>query len=195
MFLSTWEWIRLLGFLSYFYFTLSIVFGLLRKSPVIKSHNNLYFQLHQFSGWLGFFALVAHMILLIIDQYEPYKMIEILVPFSANYRPVLSALGSIALYLFLLVFFTSDFLMKKMGFSRWKKVHLLVFPAWILSLFHGLFIGTDSKNTFILLFYGMSVIIVVVLSLIRIISGEYKKKEALHNKKDIEKMSYSLRNE
>ena len=195
MFLSIWEWIRLLGFLSYFYFTLSIVFGLLRKSPSIKSNKNLYFQLHQLSGWLGLYAVLAHMILLIIDQYEPYKIAQILIPFSADYKPVLSALGSIAFYFFLLVFFTSDFLIKKMGFARWKKVHLLVLPAWVISLIHGILIGTDSKNIYVLLFYGMTAMLVAILSLIRVIGEEYKKKEAIQNKKEKAEKTYTLQNE
>ena len=52
MLTSTWEWIRLLGFLAYFYFTVSIVFGLLRKSTFVKSHKNLIYQVHQNAGWL-----------------------------------------------------------------------------------------------------------------------------------------------
>ena len=195
MFLSTWEWIRLLGFLSYFYFTVSIIFGLIRKTPSIKANKNLYFQIHHISGWLGLFAVLLHMILLIIDKFEPYRISEILIPFGADYKPNLSALGTIAFYLFLIVFFTSDFLIKKMGFSIWKKVHLLVLPAWIISLIHGIFIGTDSKNILVLLFYGGTVILVAIMLLIRIISEEHKKKEALYKKKEIEKKSYTLQNE
>ncbi|WP_431027403.1 ferric reductase-like transmembrane domain-containing protein [Lysinibacillus sp. LZ02] len=186
MFLSTWEWIRLLGFLAYFYFTVSLIFGLLRKTPAIQSNKNLYFQLHQNAGWMGFIAVIAHMLLLIIDQYEPYQIAEILIPFLSDYHAVFSGFGTIAFYLFLIVFVTSDLLIRKMDFSIWKKVHMLVLPAWILSLMHGLFIGTDSKNTLVLLFYGATVTIVAITLLIRVISEEYKKKEKLQQKNEME---------
>ena len=100
MIISTWEWIRLLGFLAYFYFTISIIFGLLRKSSFVKSYKNLIFHIHQNAGWLGLITVIAHMLVLLIDQYEPYSIIGILIPFSANYQSLPSALGTIAFYLF-----------------------------------------------------------------------------------------------
>ncbi|SOC22464.1 ferric reductase like protein [Ureibacillus xyleni] len=177
MLLSTWEWIRICGFLAYFYFTVSIIFGLLRKSPAVKSHKNLLFQLHQSAGWFGFAAVIVHMLLLIVDQYEPYRIAELLIPFASDYEPVLSGLGTIAFYLFLMVFLSSDLWLRKMGFSLWKKVHFAVLPAWVISLVHGVLIGTDTVNPFILLFYWSTATFVFIFSLIRIISGQYKKKE------------------
>lgn len=174
MFLNTWEWIRLLGLLAYFYFTLSIVFGLLRKSPALHSHKNLYFQLHQSAGWIGFAAVIAHMLFLIIDRYEPYEISEIFIPFLSDYESIFSGLGTIAFYLFLIVIITSDLWIRTMGFSLWKKVHFLVLPAWFLSLMHGLLIGTDSKNVFIMLFYGVTVISVALTLFIRMIGGKEK---------------------
>lgn len=185
MFLSTWEWIRLLGFLAYFYFTISILFGLIRKTPTIQGRKNLYFQLHQISGWLGFIAVIAHMLLLIIDQYEPYQLVEILIPFMASYESILSGLGSIAFYLFLIVIVTSDLWLQKLGFSAWKKLHILVLPSWIISLIHGIFIGTDSNNAVIQLFYGLTVAIIVLVGIVRAFSEGGKKKESELKKKEI----------
>lgn len=182
MFLNTWEWIRLLGLLAYFYFTVSIIFGLLRKSILIRSNKNLYFQLHVISGWIGFIAVIIHMLVLIIDQYEPYQISEILIPFISDYHSILSGLGTIAFYLFFIVFLTSDLLIKKLGFSIWKKVHILVFPAWIVSFIHGVFLGTDTENMFITLFYGVTAMFIAMSLLLRIISEAYKKKEKYHKK-------------
>ena len=191
MLLSIWEWIRLLGFLAYFYFTVSIVFGLIRKTHAIHSNKNLYFQLHQISGWLGFVAVIAHMILLIIDQYEPYQISEILIPFMSSYQSILSGFGSIAFYLFLIVIVTSDLWIRKMGFSVWKKVHFLIFPAWILSLIHGIFIGTDSNNGVIMIFYGGTVTLVAITFIVRVIGEGDKKKDIRFKKKEIENKAIS----
>ncbi|MGG2081847.1 ferric reductase-like transmembrane domain-containing protein [Lysinibacillus pakistanensis] len=156
MLTSTWDWIRLLGFLAYFYFTVSIIFGLLRKSLFVKSHKNLIYHIHQNAGWLGLITVIGHMFVLIIDHYEPYRLGEILFPFTANYQPFSSALGTIAFYLFLIVILTSDVWIRTMNRSIWKKIHFLVLPAWALSLAHGVLIGTDSENPVILLFYLIS---------------------------------------
>jgi len=93
---------------------------------------------------------------LIIDHYEPFNLGEILIPFSAEYESLPSALGTIAFYLFLMVIMSSDLWMRTMNRSLWKKLHFLVLPAWVLSLAHGVLIGTDSEKPVILLFYLIS---------------------------------------
>lgn len=177
MLISTWEWIRLLGFVAYFYFTLSIIFGLLRKTPTIKSFKNLLFQLHQSAGWFGFVAVLVHMLLLIIDRYEPYRISELMIPFASDYKSVLSGLGTIAFYLFLIVFLTSDVFIRKMKFSIWKIIHNAVLPAWLISLVHGIFIGTDTQNPIVLLFYSSTVTTVIIVFFIRSIGEQQKNKE------------------
>lgn len=183
---STWEWIRLLGFIAYFYFTASIVFGLLRKSTYVKSHKNLLFKLHESAAWFGFVAILAHMLLLIIDQYEPYRMTELLIPFTSDYQPVLSGIGTIAFYLFFAAIITSDIWIRKMKFAIWKRVHIAVLPAWLLSFIHGILIGTDTGNSLILIFYGSTVALVVVVFLLRHMSTQQKKKDKAVNVQPVE---------
>lgn len=177
MLISTWDWIRLLGFLAYFYFTVSIIFGLLRKSPFVKSHKNLIYHIHQNAGWLGLITVIGHMLVLIIDHYEPYRLGEILFPFTANYQSFSSALGTIAFYLFLIVILTSDVWIRTMNRSIWKKIHFLVLPAWALSLAHGGLIGTDSENPVILLFYLISAGLTLSILVVRTIGQLTKKAE------------------
>lgn len=159
---NTWELIRLFGLISYFYFTISIVFGLLRKTHTIQSKKNLLYQIHQSAGWFGFIALVVHMLLLIIDSYEPYSFAELMIPFISDYQPISSSIGTIAFYLFFIVIITSDLWIRKMKFAIWKWVHLAILPAWFMSLIHGLFIGTDTENPIILTFYVITIVSVSV---------------------------------
>ncbi|MFJ7732860.1 ferric reductase-like transmembrane domain-containing protein [Lysinibacillus sp. NPDC097231] len=186
MLISTWEWIRLLGFLAYFYFTISIIFGLLRKSSFVKSHKNLIYHIHQNAGWLGLITVIAHMLVLIIDSYEPYRLTEILIPFSANYQPLSSALGTIAFYLFIMVIITSDLWIRTMNRSLWKKIHFLVLPAWVLSLAHGVLIGTDSENPLIIMFYVISAGLTLLVLVARTVSQLKKKTDGStsHNNKE-----------
>ncbi|MEX3744093.1 ferric reductase-like transmembrane domain-containing protein [Lysinibacillus xylanilyticus] len=170
MLISTWEWIRLFGFLAYFYFTISVIFGLLRKSSFVKAHKNLIYHIHQNAGWLGLVTVIGHMLVLIIDHYEPFNLGEILIPFSAEYESLPSALGTIAFYLFLMVIMSSDLWMRTMNRSLWKKLHFLVLPAWVLSLAHGVLIGTDSENTFVIMFYVASGGGILLILMVRTIS-------------------------
>lgn len=175
MIISTWEWIRLLGLLAYFYFTISIIFGLLRKSSFVKSHKNLIYHIHQNAGWLGLITVIAHMFVLLIDHYEPYSIVEILIPFTAKYQSIPSAFGTIAFYLFLMVIMTSDLWIRTMNRSLWKKLHFLVLPAWVISLAHGVLIGTDTENAVIMMFYVVSGGITMSVLAARTISQFVKK--------------------
>ena len=145
--LSTWNLIRTSGFLAYFLFTFSIAAGLMNRLFIFQKQKQLMLELHKISGWTGMLTVVFHATLLLVDTYVPYQIWGILIPFSAEYAPVFSALGTISFYLFLLTLATSDFFIKTLGRSLWKKIHFLVIPAWILMILHGILIGTDSAKT------------------------------------------------
>lgn len=168
MLFNTWEWIRLCGFLAYVYFTFAVIFGLLRKSPPITKQKNLLFQLHLSAGWIGLLALILHALLLIVDHYQPYSLIEILVPFTSSYKPILSALGIISLYIFIVVLMTSDLWIGKMNKKIWKSIHFLVLPAWLLTFVHGVFIGSDIGNPMVQVLYIVTGIGVLFAGCIRI---------------------------
>lgn len=176
MLISTWTGIRILGLLAYFYFTIAVIFGLLRKSSYVKSKKNLIYHIHQSASWIGFIALIGHMILLLIDKYQPYSLTELVIPFASDYKTGLSSLGTIGFYLFLMVMFTSDLLMTKMNRKVWKVLHIMVLPAWLLSLAHGIFIGTDSANPYIQLFYFITAGIAFIIMILRVATKDDKKK-------------------
>ena len=152
--LSNWNLIRTSGFLSYFLFTFSIAAGLMSRLFIFQKQKQLMLELHKISGWTGMLTVVFHATLLLVDPYVPYQIWGILIPFSSEYAPVFSALGTISFYLFLLTLATSDFFIKTLGRTLWKKIHFLVIPAWILMVLHGILIGTDSAQTWAAFIYG-----------------------------------------
>ena len=44
-----------------------------------------------------------------------------------------------------------------------EKLHFLVLPAWLLSLVHGVLIGTDTENKLVIMFYVVSGMTMLVL--------------------------------
>ena len=126
------------------------------------------------SAWMCIFIVIGHMLVLIIDHYEPYKIVEIVIPFAADYHPILSGIGTISFYL-LLAMVTSDLLMKKIKRPVWKKIHYFVFPAWLLTLSHSLYIETDP-NPAISIFYGSTSILVLFLILLKFLDKPVVKK-------------------
>jgi DMSO/TMAO reductase YedYZ heme-binding membrane subunit len=172
--ISTWNLIRVSGFLAYFLFTLSVSAGLLVRLPVMQKKKALLLAIHQTSGWSGFLTTLFHMVLLVIDTYAPYRIFELLIPFSSENEPFFSALGTVGFYLFFIIFSTSDFFMKKLGRSLWKKIHFLVFPAWVMIVLHGMLIGTDSSEPWAAFLYGGGVVIVLFLLAVRRIDVQPK---------------------
>ncbi|MED1204581.1 ferric reductase-like transmembrane domain-containing protein [Heyndrickxia acidicola] len=164
---DTWHIIRLLGFLGYFFFSMSLAFGILSRMSVFKKKKGFFNLIHMSASWAGLFSVLGHVLVLLIDHYQPYTILEIIVPFAARYQTVASALGTIAFFIFVIVLFTSDVLITKMKKSTWKWIHLWVFPSWILMLFHGVFIGTDSSTRWGAWVYGASAAIIVLLFVVK----------------------------
>ena len=137
---------------------------------------------HQMIGQVGLLFIGIHACLLMFDSYVPYSVTSLLIPFTAPNHPILSGLGTIATYLFIIVVFTSDF-MKVIGRSLWKKTHYLVFPMWFLAAIHGLSIGTDSQTVWAEVLY-IGTTGAVILSTIVLILTKNRKQGNQRNQRD-----------
>ncbi|MGA9288679.1 MAG: ferric reductase-like transmembrane domain-containing protein [Anaerobacillus sp.] len=160
MVLTTWEWTRASGLTSFMLLFISIFAGLLHSSPVRKKWKASLYFFHQFTGWLGFLVIIFHAVILLFDQYVHYQWYEVFVPFMSDEHRILTGIGTIAFYGVFLILLSSD-MMKRIGRSLWKKIHLFSLPAYLLALAHGLLIGTDRMTSSMLIMYaGTSFLIV-----------------------------------
>jgi methionine sulfoxide reductase heme-binding subunit len=160
---STWNMIRVSGLLSYFLLTVSLIFGFLQSFSALRKSKSDFQLIHQQSGWIGLLSLLFHLIMTFMDQYVDYSALSILVPFYSANEPFYSGLGTISFYIFLIIIATSDFFMKKLGRTIWKKIHLLSIPAWILMAVHGIMMGTDTKAMWAQgLYFGTAAIIIIL---------------------------------
>ncbi len=171
---SSWTLIRTSGFLGYYFLTLSLSLGLVQSLSKLNKKKAMLLSLHQKSSWYGLLTIIFHIILIWQDQFVPYSLDELFIPFHAENESLFSALGTLSFYLFFLVALSSDFFMKKLGFKKWKYIHFAVFPAWILMLIHGLAIGTDSSEPWALFIYSFSSLLMIVLLFIRITDNPAK---------------------
>lgn len=166
---SVWDTTRGLGLTSYLLLFVSMVAGILQSLKVMPpaSRANLAI-VHTLSGWLGMLFGLTHGLVLLYDTYVGYSIMEILVPFTAKKSPVVTGMGIIALYIMMLLVISSD-LLKRLGKKIWRSVHFLAFPAFILALYHGIALGTDTALPTIKLFYAITGSIVAFLVVIRIL--------------------------
>ncbi|CAH2714201.1 hypothetical protein BACCIP111895_01362 [Neobacillus rhizosphaerae] len=164
---SVWNLIRTSGFLGFYFMTLSLSLGLFSSLSVLKKKKAFFVSLHQTSGWFGLLTIIFHIVLIWQDQYVPYSLGELFIPFYAENEPVYSALGTLSFYLFFMVISSSDFFIKKLGLKIWKKIHLAVIPAWVFMMIHGLAIGTDSTEPWSLFLYASGSSLIIVLGFIK----------------------------
>ena len=63
-------------------------------------------------------------------------------PFVGEYEPLWLGLGAVALDLIAVVVVTS-LLRQRMQHRAWRLLHLSSYPLWLMSLLHGIGMGTD----------------------------------------------------
>lgn len=171
---SIWEFIRAAGLTSFFLLFVSVCAGLLLSNKVSHSKVNKYLQLvHQSTGWYSLLFGFFHGLLLFINQYEPYTLVEIFIPFMTNEHQILNGIGTLSLYIFILLFLSVD-LMKKIGATVWKKIHRLALPAFILVSIHGILLGTDTKEVWAIILYTSSLAAIFALLIVKLLIPKNK---------------------
>ncbi|MCM3571332.1 ferric reductase-like transmembrane domain-containing protein [Neobacillus mesonae] len=172
---SIWSLIRTSGFLAYYLLTISLAAGLLSSFSIMKKKKASLITFHQSAGWFGLLTILFHIVLIWQDQYVPYSLQELFIPFAAKNEPILSALGTLSFYMFFLVIASSDLFMKKLGRKKWHRLHYTVIPAWALMIIHGIGIGTDSTEPWALLLYVIGITVVLILGILALLASALAK--------------------
>jgi sulfoxide reductase heme-binding subunit YedZ len=177
--LSIWDTTRALALTSYLLLFVSMVAGILQSMKIMppKSRANLA-TTHNLTGWFGLLFGLTHGLVLLYDTYVGYSLAEILIPFTAKKDAFEIGLGVITMYIMFLLVLSSD-LLKRLGKKVWRSVHYLSFPAFIMALYHGIAIGTDTAIPGIQMMYIVTGLTVAALVVMRIIYSLKSKKKQL----------------
>jgi len=166
-----WYLSRATAIMAYLILWLSMVWGLLMSTRLIKNwpgfppSNNL----HKFFSIFGLSLGVFHSLLLLGDQFMHFTLVQILIPFAnTTYRPTWVGFGQISLYLWGLIVL-SFYLRKKIGQKTWRGLHYATFVLWLGVLVHGIFSGTDRGTLLMNVIYWGSSGIILFLTFYRIL--------------------------
>ena len=88
-------------------------------------------------------------------------------PFHSGYRPIWVGLGAVAFDLVLAVIITS-LLRVRIGYSRWRWVHMLTYAMWPIALVHGLGTGSDTRSSWMWWVDGVCTFVVLTSVVIRL---------------------------
>ena len=123
-------------------------------------------DIHRFGGLLVGSLIGIHVLAIAADSFLPFSLTQLLVPFTARYRPIWTGLGIAATELLLALAITNHY-RRRLPYGFWRKAHYLNFVIWTLASLHGLMSGTDRGAVWLAILYGVSVATVVMLLLWR----------------------------
>ncbi len=130
--------------------TLNMLLGLLialRYSPVrLWPHRHInIFRLHSWTAYVVLLLIVLHPAVLLLGGSTHFGWSDVLLPIHSPVQPRLNTVGAVGLYGLLIVIVTS-ILRLHMARPLWKKLHFLVFPAFVFIFFHSMFADPRLSN-------------------------------------------------
>jgi methionine sulfoxide reductase heme-binding subunit len=162
---ATWYITRSAGVTAYLLLWLSVVWGLALPTRLLDGWlgRAFTFDFHQVISLLALGFTGLHIVVLLFDSYLPFNFVQLLVPFLSPYRPIWVGLGSLALYISILVTVTF-YLRRRMIFSVFRAIHTTSLLAFLGAALHGLFAGTDSALPAAQFMYLGTFLVVVFLT-------------------------------
>lgn len=176
---GAWYASRAAGITSYLFLWIGLAGGLLMSSAwfdgIIGRARLL--AIHQAASIAGVLLGLAHALVLIPDGWTRFGLFDVLVPFGSYYERGDVALGSLAFYLSVIVSFSFWF-RKSIGPATWRWVHRSAFIAYAAALWHGLQVGTDSREPWVMAVYFATSLVVVFAVVVRITFMKAPRKRA-----------------
>jgi methionine sulfoxide reductase heme-binding subunit len=124
-------------------------------------------DVHRFLGLLAGLFIAVHIGGVALDSVVPFSLTQLVVPFTAGYRPLATGLGSVAVELLLAVSITNR-LRSRLPYRLWRRAHYATLAVWLLATFHGILSGSDRDQTWLQLLYAAAVASVVGAAAVRL---------------------------
>lgn len=152
--LQTWYLSRAAGLVALALLWLSVVLGLMQATGLLSGltgpASNV--DVHAFAALLSLYAATFHAWILLWDRFVTFRWPELVLPFTANYEPVLLGLGTLAFYGGLGAVITT-YLRGWMGPRVWRALHQASVIALAFGLVHGYLLGPDTAVPTVRFFY------------------------------------------
>ena len=144
--LRIWLAARAAGIVTFLLLTFQVCLGLILSHPTNKSTWKLskrIFPWHE-HVWVFVMAfLLVHIVSIVLDPFAKVTVIGALIPGLSEYRSAPVAVGTMALYAFLVTAITARYT-KLLPAGIWLKIHRLSLVVWVLAWLHAVLAGTDS---------------------------------------------------
>lgn len=167
-----WYLTRATGFVAYLLLFASVALGLLMTTDLFPRRLERFrvFDLHRFIAILSLALSVFHALIVLPDAFIGFTLPELLVPFASPYRATWMALGTLSLYLSVIVI-GSFYLRPLVPYAAWRALHYLTFVVFAMAVAHGVGAGTDTQSVWARDMYAVTGFVVFDLLVIRLVRG------------------------
>ena len=152
-----WYTARAAGIAAYVLLTIVVCLGMtmagrkqLKRWPRFALED-----VHRFGGLLVGSFIAIHVLAIATDAYLPFSLSALVIPFTASYRPLFTALGIVAAELLLALAITNRY-RDRLSHAFWRRAHYLNLAVWGAATLHGLGSGTDRSTPWLLAIFAGS---------------------------------------
>jgi len=145
--LRIWLAARASGIVVFLLLTFQICLGLVLSHPTNKSTWKLSKRIYPWHVHLWVFVmafLVVHIVSIVLDPYAKVTVAAVLIPGLSEYRSSPVALGTMALYAFVLTAITARYT-RLLPAGVWLTIHRLSLIVFVFAWLHSVLAGSDSE--------------------------------------------------
>lgn len=166
---ATWDASRASGFVTYLLLWASTLSGIAIHLRIRPGAGPLTWvlEVHRIVSVLAVSFLAAHVAGMLLDPVVTFGVADGFVPFTSDYRPIQVGLGTVAQWLTVVVLVSTAFA-NRMSWTKWRQLHLLSYPAYLLALVHGITAGSDSAASAVVVVYAATAASVAAVGIIRL---------------------------
>ncbi len=167
---TIWYLVRSSGTVAYLFLAASTIWGLAISSKFLKEivPGQLSLAMHNYLSWNAIGLTVLHAVLLLFSGFMDYTVLDLLIPFTGPYSPFWVGIGIIGLYLMILTTLTF-YIRGRTGYKTFHAIHYLTYAAFVMSLLHSWFAGTDTPALEIM--YLSTGLLVFFLTVFRVLAA------------------------
>jgi sulfoxide reductase heme-binding subunit YedZ len=169
---ATWYLTRGTGAMALVLLTIVAVLGVantVRWTPAATPRFVIQ-RLHRNLSLLAVVFVAVHVATAVVDGFAPIRWIDAVVPFRSPYRQLWLGLGAVAVDLMIAIIVTS-LVRARVGYTAWRILHWLSYGLWLSAMFHGLGIGSDATQPWMLALVAVSIGVILAAVLWRIALG------------------------
>ena len=146
-----WYFGRGFGVSALVLFSLVVVLGIVTRGgrPLPGMPRAAVATVHRTASLAAVLFLGLHVITLLLDPYSQLRLVDVVLPFLAHYRPLWQGLGTVAFDL-AVVLVVSSLLRHRLGLRSWRAIHWTAYACWPLAVVHAVGTGTDRTSGWLL---------------------------------------------